>query len=461
MFSRPIPGSYMVLDEQISRLVSTGRDTLDMKEITEIATDKCHIPVDGVGAAIRFFHDVGTLVHVDDAQAELNELVVINPQWLVDVMSSLVNVRLQMITKKNGLISPDTLNQVWSNHTEKAKVQLLLLLQKFEIIFQLRVPAQSWRTNTTLTDILQASFCSSFDNKPSLAPPTGEGGVGQDTLVLVPSLFPHERPAPSELWKGWGQADNMQSTLYVRFYQFSYYMIGFMSRVTVRVLHLENAVTVNLWHNGITLAALSKGSTSYRSLAEAMEDPLTEVAHLEYLEDTFKLVMIVRCPTAKKRGHTRLLDRLIYTIDSLLKGFYPGLSESSGILRHIPCKHCLEKLPAKGLDIKNWALLEQKVIDGERSMDESREGPLNTSLSAFSGRDSAEKDSPSSSLISLPRIRPKSGKGRISGMGESADKSDPNLLAVDEEMHSSAGERGVEVESRSTRIEWRREGRGE
>ena len=48
---------------------------------------KSNIPADDVLPTLRFFHDVGSLVHVDDPTFGLKDLVIINPQWLADVMA--------------------------------------------------------------------------------------------------------------------------------------------------------------------------------------------------------------------------------------------------------------------------------------------------------------------------------------------------------------------------------------
>jgi hypothetical protein len=52
---------------------------------------------------VHFLHDVGTLVHFDDPFGGLQDLVVIDPQWLADVMKSIISFNNKWI--KNGMIA--------------------------------------------------------------------------------------------------------------------------------------------------------------------------------------------------------------------------------------------------------------------------------------------------------------------------------------------------------------------
>lgn len=51
----------------------------------------------------RFLYDVGSLVHFDDTFGGLQDLVVIDPQWLADVMKSIISFNNKWV--KNGLIT--------------------------------------------------------------------------------------------------------------------------------------------------------------------------------------------------------------------------------------------------------------------------------------------------------------------------------------------------------------------
>lgn len=77
-------------------------DTITLTQFTEIAS-KYRIPPEGVGAILRFFHDMGCVVYIDDTSSNVKDLVILNPQWLSDVMASLVNVRYEQAAKQVGI----------------------------------------------------------------------------------------------------------------------------------------------------------------------------------------------------------------------------------------------------------------------------------------------------------------------------------------------------------------------
>ncbi len=43
---------------------------------------------------------MGCVVYIDDATSNVRDLVILNPQWLSDVMASLVNVRYEQSSKQ-------------------------------------------------------------------------------------------------------------------------------------------------------------------------------------------------------------------------------------------------------------------------------------------------------------------------------------------------------------------------
>lgn len=63
----------------------------------------CGIIREDLPEVIRFLHDVGTLVHFDDPFGGLQDLVVIDPQWLADVMKSIISFNNKWI--RNGMLA--------------------------------------------------------------------------------------------------------------------------------------------------------------------------------------------------------------------------------------------------------------------------------------------------------------------------------------------------------------------
>ena len=48
---------------------------------------KCGIEEDQLPEVVRFLHNVGAVIHFNDAFGDLSDLVIINPQWLASVIS--------------------------------------------------------------------------------------------------------------------------------------------------------------------------------------------------------------------------------------------------------------------------------------------------------------------------------------------------------------------------------------
>ena len=63
----------------------------------------CGINSEELVEVARFLYDAGTLVHFDDAFSGLQDLVVIDPQWLADVMKSIISFNNKWV--KNGAIT--------------------------------------------------------------------------------------------------------------------------------------------------------------------------------------------------------------------------------------------------------------------------------------------------------------------------------------------------------------------
>jgi hypothetical protein len=48
---------------------------------------------------------------------------------------------------------------------------------------------------------------------------------------------------------------------------------------------------------------------------------------------------------------------MVYVIDSLLKGYYPGIGENAGVVRYIPCRHCMSQSPSSfpsSIEARDW-----------------------------------------------------------------------------------------------------------
>ena len=168
---------------------------------------------------------------------------------------------------------------IWKGFDVKLHNALMVLLEKFEIVFPL---------------------------------PTQEDGLER---YVVPSLLPDAQPPNySELW---GNIDD-QSYQLGRIYQFKFLPLGFFSRLFVRILHLPKMKAHAYWQNGIIL-----------SFDE-------ERALIRYNPTEYKLTMNVR---GEKESPCRgqLLRLLIENVETIIEGWY-----ETDVDIYVPCVHCVE-----------------------------------------------------------------------------------------------------------------------
>ena len=86
---------------------------------------------------MEFLHDVGTITWFNDSKASLNSLVVLDSQWLADVMSSIISFKHSWV--KKGSIATSNLLHIWKGKFSETMFEpLKQLLFKFEIAFPVR-----------------------------------------------------------------------------------------------------------------------------------------------------------------------------------------------------------------------------------------------------------------------------------------------------------------------------------
>ncbi|XP_078679687.1 uncharacterized protein LOC144915298 isoform X2 [Branchiostoma floridae x Branchiostoma belcheri] len=83
--------------------------------------------------AVQFLHDLGTLQHFDNEY--LKDRVVINPQWIVDVMACVVSVHTTAI--KEGRFDHKDVSLVWKDYPVDLHNWLLRLTEEFDLTFPL------------------------------------------------------------------------------------------------------------------------------------------------------------------------------------------------------------------------------------------------------------------------------------------------------------------------------------
>ncbi|CAL1535024.1 unnamed protein product, partial [Lymnaea stagnalis] len=156
--------------------------------------------------AVQFLHELGTVQYFDNEF--LREQVVINPQWIVNVMSCVVSVKNSPIQEHHGRFLHKYIPEIWHDYPESLHQWLLQLTEQFDLTFP----------------------------------------IPEEPVNIVPCLLPQE--VPSDLtWTLDDISKNEKETKLV--YQFSYLPAGLFNRAQVRLFQLSDGKLI--WKRGSLL----------------------------------------------------------------------------------------------------------------------------------------------------------------------------------------------------------------
>ena len=290
-----IPKSFMELEklvkeEKTKRIppVVTWKEFSRMGFISNVKT------ADQLASAAGWLHNMGTIIYFQKHEG-LNDIVILDPQWLTDVMSTIITTKHGFV--KGGVLNHSDLPQLWRAPEFPPYLHrvLLNLLEQFEISFYLR---------STQEDV----------EDKSLAIYTGRS--------LVPSLLPDTRPDIAKYWSHFPDTSERQ---FGRRYNFGFIPHGFISRLFVRVLHFAEPTI--FWRNGM--------------LVEHNDEIKSHTISSKLIEGNFAI--LIEAQPAQRiiditiRGSAEKLAQLIIeTIDSLISGWY-----SIKVQIEVPCIHCV------------------------------------------------------------------------------------------------------------------------
>jgi hypothetical protein len=86
-----------------------------------------------VQRAARLFHKLGALLYFDNLK-ELKDFVILDIQWLFEVMATLFTTKHRWV-KEHGILNIESLSQIWKNYPIEIHKKLLSLITKFQIAF--------------------------------------------------------------------------------------------------------------------------------------------------------------------------------------------------------------------------------------------------------------------------------------------------------------------------------------
>lgn len=194
----------------------------------------CHIN-DGpdLKRCAETLHLLGDIIYFDDPKAGLDDLVILDSQYLTHVMATIITTKQNYV--KNGVLNYNDLRLIWTPPLFPLAVHpyLLAVLEKFEIVY-------------TASDLLAKRLVEYFDVTLNPKNPT----YPMTGLGVIPSLLPEAVPVLDLLWTKFDE----KILQFDRQYIFDLIPSGLFSRLLVRLLHTSSEV-MHCWRYGAVFLA--------------------------------------------------------------------------------------------------------------------------------------------------------------------------------------------------------------
>ena len=302
-----IPRSWLDLHNKI-RLLQETTQLISWSKFCEYAGE-CKVEEKPVIVA-KFLHDVGLILFYENISEKfgnfqslqiftsLTEMVIIDPQYLSSVFTTVVSVQqTSFITR--GILMREVIPFIWKKYLPAEHPLLLSLLEKFDIMFPL------------------CDF-----TVPTGTPPD---------KFLVPCFLPANEPA--SLATMWPFSPQQSETQYSRSYHFSSMPIGLFGHILVRVMRLPVITNSLYWKNNVVVSA--RITTLIEQYYQYAKLEFTSLASSSY-----QLHIHVRAPKYKVPS---ILAEIVSLVDTCLQSFYRPIMRT--ISTFVSCTHCT--LPKK------------------------------------------------------------------------------------------------------------------
>jgi len=142
-----IPIKWLQYEKMLQITKEDGYKHISLELAKQIASEGCEIVEDEeILTLLNFLHDQRILIHFDDTP-ELNNLVVLDPQWLIDVFKKVITVKpydykerkfkeLWRQLETTGILEEELLEHVWSPlfDCEETCAGLIAIMEKFSLL---------------------------------------------------------------------------------------------------------------------------------------------------------------------------------------------------------------------------------------------------------------------------------------------------------------------------------------
>ena len=142
-----IPVKWLKYEKALQAVLDYGHKCITIEHAKRIASEVCKIhEEEEFVTVLNFLHDQRILIHFDDT-VELNKLVVLDPQWLIDVFKTVITVKrydqeerglndLWLKLEREGILEERLLRHAWGqivgeHHTFEC---LIAIMEKFSLL---------------------------------------------------------------------------------------------------------------------------------------------------------------------------------------------------------------------------------------------------------------------------------------------------------------------------------------
>eukprot|EP01125_Pyxidicula_operculata_P017359 TRINITY_DN6077_c0_g1_i1.p1 TRINITY_DN6077_c0_g1~~TRINITY_DN6077_c0_g1_i1.p1 ORF type:complete len:2180 (-),score=456.03 TRINITY_DN6077_c0_g1_i1:394-6933(-) len=247
-----LDSSYLLFEA----LINDFRENLTCPVITQaelmrIGQASSLYTQDQVVECARTFHKLGTIMYFDSLP-ELKDFIVLDVQWLFDVMATLFTTSQAFV--QNGILEYSSLKQIWKNYPAGVHPQLMSLMQKFEIAFPV---SDQKGLESAVTGRSTSYIRLSADSSD-----VGKQGSTTVQAFLIPALLNQKMPQDI-INKHWFMEKQNQEEIRQRVIKFSFMPLGLFSRLIARLLQVTTAILV-IWEHGLMAEIHSKNQQKFR-----------------------------------------------------------------------------------------------------------------------------------------------------------------------------------------------------
>lgn len=222
-----IPKCWLDFESALQKLKSQV-NLLDYEEVEKIASNSGIFDKAELTQALQFLHDLGSIIHFN--KEFLKDKVIINSQYMIDLMACLVSVNNNFIT--DGKLRHSDVQKIWKDYEPSLHQWILKVTEEFDLTFA--VPDQS------------------INLVPCLMPDTPSESINwMDYEEGLPATQKFNSSIQSRQYSRVPKASRSSKKETKILYEFAYLPAGLFNRAQVRLFQItDNKV---IWRYGSLL----------------------------------------------------------------------------------------------------------------------------------------------------------------------------------------------------------------